>query len=584
MTVGAVCGLLDILSQIVTPEPLPDVKPTFDASTVFEPLKNTEFVRYAVAIGLATFSMNLVTPFQSPYVVDPARIGAPNTWLGIMQMLFQLSWIMCAPFWGTVMDRWGRKPVVISGTLLSLGWVGYLALTSSNYFIVLPMIAVVTGVLGPAFWEGTNQMMLSLAPEKNRVSYVAWYLAIVGLVSAPGSLAGGLLTDALAGFRMDMGLITITNFHVTQSLSILLCVFCAFLISRVKEGSEKPFGFVIGQIANPQIIRTFQNLDTLTRSRSPQSNMESLRTFDGHTAQLAIRDIVEKLDDPDASVQEEAARALGRIPSAQSVDALILRLLDQNCDIRAQAARSLGRIGDRRAVGALVGCLWENNEELQKACLESLADIGDEESIAQVMAFLRDNNSDRLRKISSSVAARLGVFEAAWEIFPSLLAARTKTSRRQYAIALASLLGSRDGFYQYTSGNASTLQSRQRKLIARFSENMAQVSARSRKGDNGIDFGRSEVEAVTRAFAEDKNPEALGAMIKLSKGLLASIFGVNADREMLGRVDRKLEVFSWMMDESRAYLDSPPEHTSAADVEDTARTVTLVAMYFLSEY
>jgi hypothetical protein len=39
-----------------------------------------------------------------------------------------------------------------------------------------------------------------------------------------------------------------------------------------------------------------------------------------------------------------------------------------------------------------------------------------------------------------------------------------------------------------------------------------------------------------------------------------------------------------MMDESRAYLDSPPEHANAADVEDTARTVTLVAMYFLSEY
>lgn len=585
MSVGAACGLVDILSQLPTPEPLPDVKPDFDAHTVVEPLKNKEFVRYAVAIGLATFSMNLVTPFQAPYVVDPARIGAPNTWLGIMQMLYQLLWIMCAPFWGTVMDRWGRKPVVISGTLLSLGWVGYLALTGTNYFIVLPIIAVFTGVLAPAFWEGSNQMMLSLAPEKNRVSYVAWYLAIVGLVSAPGSLAGGILTDALSGFGMRVGPIAVTNFHVTQALSIILCAACAFLISRVREGSEKPFGFVIGQIANPQIIRTFQNLDTLSRSRSIESSVESLRAFDGKAAELAIRDIVEKLDDPDASVQEEAARALGRIPSQQSVDALILRLLDPLSDIRSQAARALGRIADRKAVGALVGCLWERDEELQKACLEALADIGDEESIAQVLAFLRENNSDRLRKTSSSVAARLGVFEAAWEIFPSLLSARTKTARRQYAIALASLLGPRDGFYQYTSGSASSLHGRQKRLVARFAENMLRVGERSRRhGDGNAGFGRDDIDLVARAFEEDRNADALEAMVCLSKRMLAGIFGENPDREMLGRLDRKLEIFSWMMGEAQKYLDAPGERSRADDVEDTARTVTLVAMYFLAEY
>jgi len=581
ISVGAVAGLLDILSQIVTPEILPDTKPDFNPADAFQPLKNKGFVQYAVAIGLATFSMNMISPFQAPYVVNPARIGAPNTWLGLMAMLTQFVWVLAAPFWGAIMDRWGRKPVVISGTLLVLGWTGYLALTPGNYFIVLPLISLVTGILSPAFWEGSNQMMLSLAPEKGRVSYVAWYLAIVGIVSAPGSLAGGLISDALSGFRASAGPLTFTNFHVVQSLSIVLCCACAFLVHRVREGSEKPFGYVVTQLANPQIIRTFHYLDSLGKSYTPASSAEILRGLAGQSAQLALRDVIERLDDPDTTVQNEAARTLARIPSPPAVDALILRLLDVNSDIRVQAARSLGKIGDRKAVGALVGCLWEPNEELQKACLEALADIGDEESINQVMKFLRESQSDRMKQISSAAAARLGVFEAAWEIFPNLLAAPSPTQRKQYAIAMASLLGEPDGFYQYVSGPATVVQGRQKKLIARFSQNMREVYARQRKQGK---LKADVIEAVRDALEEERNADALCETIGFVNRLFADLFGEGSSREMLYRIDQKLGIFSWMVDEAEKYLKARPKGDSSPEFLETARLITLISVYFLASY
>jgi MFS family permease len=583
ISVGALAGLLDIVSQIPNPEILPDGKPEFDSKTAFEPLKNRDFVKYATAIGLATFSMNLVSPFQSPYVVDPNRIGAPNTWLGIMQIISQSLWVLVAPFWGTVMDRWGRKPVVIFGTLLVAGWVGYLFLTPGNYFIVLPLISAVCGILAPAFWEGSYQMMLSLAPVKNRVSYVAWYLAIVGLVSAPGSLAGGLLSDALKGFTLVWGPFTFGNFHVVQFLSIALCACCAFLISRVREGSEKPFGFVIRQIANPEIVRTYQQLDSLARTPSATSKAETLRKFGRLSGELPLRDIIDRLDDPDASVQEEAARALGRIPSSQSVDALILRLLDPDSDIRTQVAASLGKIGDRKAVGALVGCLWESDGELQKACLEALADIGDEESIKQVMTFLRESQTDRMRQISSAAAARLGVFEAAWDIFPNVFSASSSRARKQYAIAMANLLGKPGEFYQFVSGNAEVLGSRQKKLVARLGQNMQEVYARQRKK------GKLKVEAIEGirvALEEDRNLDALKAMVAFSNKLFADIFGEGAGHDMLWRVDQSLGVFAWMMEQSAEWLSRRDGGSTQEEPDDAeiARLVTLLSAYFLSGY
>ncbi|HPO01757.1 MAG TPA: MFS transporter [Treponemataceae bacterium] len=581
ISVGALAGLLDIVSQIVTPEPLPEKKPDFDVSTVFEPLKNKDFIRYAAAIGLAVFSMNMIGPFQAPWVVNPDHIGAPNTWLGIMSMLTQFLWVICAPFWGTVMDRWGRKSVVILGTLLVVGWIGYLFLTPGNYFIALPLIAIFSGVLAPAFWEGSNQMMLSLAPEKNRVSYVAWYLAIVGLVSAPGSLAGGVLSDTLAGLSIPVGPFEFANFHVVQSISIVLGIFCAFLISRVREGNEKPFGFVVGQIANPQIIRTFQYLDSLNRTETPRANAAILRNFRDESAELAVKDIIELLDDPDGSVQEEAARALGRIRSIQAVDALILRLLDEDSDIRIEAARSLGRIGDKKAVRALVGCLWESGEELQKACIEALADIGDEESIAQVMSFLRENRSERLRQISSAAAARLGIFEAAWDIYPRIITARTRTQRTQYAIAMADLLGKSGEFYQYVSGSASVLQKRQQRLLADFQQNMQNVYARQQKKKSRI---KTDLIAKIRsALEEDRNREALQETVVFSKKLLGDLFGAELmedgkDREFLFRIDQKLGVFAWMTEKADEFADG--EEASG----ETARILTLLIVYFLAVY
>lgn len=581
ISVGAVAGLLDILSQVVTPEIVPETKPEFDISTVMEPLKNPDFVKYAIAIGLAIFAMNMVGPFQAPYVVDPARIGAPNTWLGIMSMLTQFIWVITAPFWGTIMDRWGRKPVVISGTLLVLGWIGYIFLSRGNYFIVLPIIALATGILAPAFWEGSTQMMLSLAPEKNRISYIAWYLGIVGLFSAPGSLAGGILNDALSGVTIDVGPFLFTNFHIVQGLSIFLCCLCALLVARVKEGAEKPFGFVVSQLANPQIIRTFQYLGSLNKADSARTNTEILRNFHGSSAELALTDIIDKLDDPDSSVQEEAARALGRIPCKQSVDALMLTLLNKNSDARIQAARSLGKIGDKKAVGALVGCLWEPNEELQKACIEALADIGDEESTHHIMKFLRESQTERMKHISSAAAARMGEAEAARDIIPGLLSTRHSTSRKQYAIALASLLGQKDDFYQYISGSPTVLQGRHKKLLARFSLNMQEVYARQQKKKK---LKTDVIENIRREVEADQNVLALKEMIAFSKRLTDDIFGKDVQKDFLFRIDQKLGIFAWMLEEAEKHLALNATEVSNEGLNETARIVTLLAIYFLSEY
>jgi MFS family permease len=91
-----------------------------------------------------------------------------------MFVISQLLWILLSPAWGMLMDRMGRKPVVMIGLLFTLSWIGYLFLAHRNYTYLLPIIALAAGgTLAPAFWDGTNQIMLSPTPEHNRLSFVA---------------------------------------------------------------------------------------------------------------------------------------------------------------------------------------------------------------------------------------------------------------------------------------------------------------------------------------------------------------------------------------------------------------------------
>ena len=97
-----------------------------------------------------------------------------------MTVISQLTWVAIAPLWGFVMDRYGRKPAVLMGFLVGLTSLCYVFLTKGNYVYLLPLLSLAAGFFGPAFWEGSNQLMLTLAPRERRVVYISWYNTIIG--------------------------------------------------------------------------------------------------------------------------------------------------------------------------------------------------------------------------------------------------------------------------------------------------------------------------------------------------------------------------------------------------------------------
>jgi MFS family permease len=604
--IGAVSGVADILLNIFIPEPEPSERVPFAPIDALEPLRNSNFIRFALAVGMAIFSISLIAPFQAPYVVDPKRVGAPNTWLGIMFVISQLTWVFTAPFWGTVMDKWGRKPVVVLGCMFVFSWTGYFFLTPRTYIYILPLMSIVSGLVAPAFWEGVNQMMLSLSPSRNRIAYVAWYMTIVGVISAGGSLVGGFLLDSLADLALPVGPFVFGDFHAVQLLAILMVLLSAYVISRVREDRDRAIGFVIGRVANPGILKTYAYMDDIATASDAGRAEQALRSIEAETGDLAVDEIMARLDDPYPEIREEAARALGRIGSAQAVEPLIARLEDRSSSLRIAAARALGKIRDRRAVEHLATALKSSDsEEIMEACIQALGDIGGDQAAQIILDFYHHAPSDRLRASASDAAGRLGIFEAAKEILPRLISGKTRSIRRQYAIALGNLVGTPGEFYRYVSGSETGAAERGEKLFDHLEFKLRSTSLkiagknRSKAAKRDVEHKAHGILQVREMLESGQEEQALQRVVGYADALLKGIFGAPSRTagtiDMAFRVDPKLGAFAWLLSEIHGLFIPPDQETvsgdkigprgpalsQAHDLEDVERLLTLLVAFAL---
>ncbi len=504
-------------------------------------------------MGLAILALNLASPFQAPYMTAADSIGARNVWLGIMTVISQLTWVAIAPLWGFVMDRYGRKPAVLMGFLVGITSLCYVFLTKGNYVYLLPLLSLAAGFFGPAFWEGSNQLMLTLAPRERRVVYISWYNTIIGSVSALGPLAGGILSDLLSGFRLRVGPMEFRGFHVGQLVSFVLLGMAALAIRRVKEGAGRPVANLVSQFASAGVFRSYASLGALTRDSSDPRVARTLRRIDGEDGELVLREIVARLDDPSAEVREEAARALGRIGSREATEALAARLADPSSPIRIEAARALGGIGDERAVPPLVRCLAVGSPELRAACAEALGSIGGEVAQSALAYSLIDEEEHSvLAMLAEAVTKSAGteegegpmeVLEAVQELFPRFADARNAALKRQYAIAVGNILGHPGEFYRFITGEATSRQARCRTLFASFRLRVEPVLGSSSEA-------RGLLDELGRCIEAERGREALAACLGINGLVMGRLFGALAEEpdfyKAAGRADMRLGAWAWL--------------------------------------
>jgi len=442
-TVSGVFGLTEFILHIPVPEPrsVQLNRSKMRASLFVKPFKDKNFRTLCIVAGVSLLGINISAPFFVPMITDPKQIGAPVVWLGVIFAISQLVWVVVIPFWGTMMDRFGRKSVVMVGMIFPISFIGYIFLTPQNYVFILPVIAFFGGLFAPALYEGLSQIMLSLIPQKDRTVYIAWYWALLGSIQAIGPIIGGYLLE-------NTGSISVLIF---STLGVMIISFLLF--DTIKTGKELKFRRLVSTITSPGIIKAYFNIPTLGKSHNREKIGRALHEIKDTRGSIALDEIIIRLDDVDEDVREGAVRALGRIGGEDASKVLIDSLSDMNSLVQVDCARALGKLRIQEAVPFLIESLRSNDEKLVDASARALGKINSPESTAALMGMLK---SDKSLRIKTTSAEGMSEREERITVLQEILELRDQTEnliiKKQLSIAIANILGKPGEFYQFLTG------------------------------------------------------------------------------------------------------------------------------------
>ena len=154
--------------------------------------KNLLILSFTLLVVMLGYSMAM--PLL-PFYIE--RFGVGGTELGWLMSTYSLMQLICAPIWGIVSDRYGRKPILAIGVL---GYTITLFLFGlAQSFIMLFIARSLSGILSSATMPTAMAYIGENTGQKEKSKGMGQLGAMVGLGVILGPLMGGYLsTDSLS--------------------------------------------------------------------------------------------------------------------------------------------------------------------------------------------------------------------------------------------------------------------------------------------------------------------------------------------------------------------------------------------------
>lgn len=156
-----------------------------------------------------------------PYVAE--RLGLSSFEMGSLITGWALAQFIITPFWGRLIDKFGRKPVLLFG-LFGFG-IAFLIIIFAQSFWQLFFARVIGAILSSGSMPACLTIVADSTDDENRGAAMAQMGAVNGLGFVCGPALGGVLTP----FGVDV------PFIVAGSLAFIALPFAWFLIKEPKK-------------------------------------------------------------------------------------------------------------------------------------------------------------------------------------------------------------------------------------------------------------------------------------------------------------------------------------------------------------
>jgi len=605
-SLAAVLGSADIIIHLWVPEPKPDGTPPLGGvlARFAAPFRNRDFLWLTLAMGVWTFSIGLVGQFG--FVCLNREYGIGYAAMSYTVISGMIGGSIAGLLWSYVMDRVGARNfgavMMIVAPALGISWFFmHKGLVPINlpwlptFMVPQPLlILVVTNVLGGLFYSGVGLSQVSLAaalsPANGRTMAMAAHWSLVGAIGAMGPLVGGKVMDWMTAHPVSWIMPTGSPFNffhvlvIMQTALVWLVAVRMLLAVRQREG-EMTFRTALAslQVGNPlRVFTGVYNIFTMLSSTTSDGRADAVRKLGEDRLRIAVRDLIEKLDDPSAEVREEAAMALGRIGSPDAVQALVRKLDDPDIDLRPQIARALRQTHSRSSVEALVRRLSDADRETVSETARTLGEIGDARATEPLMQVLHESRDSKVVSASSEALAKLGEMAAIYEILPRMQETTNPVLKGSLAVAVADLIGEPSEFYRILVREHRDRGTESERLLQHLREVIGTATRESMQAQGRAMIDKTRT--IEQAYAAGALDGFEDMLFDLAIGLAALHYGVEfggdaeAFVETLIWHDSRFGVGVWyleLMREARERV-GPKSHTDDTDA--------LLGIYALSRW
>jgi MFS family permease len=198
----------------------------------------------------------------------------------LFQVIGPVASILAAPLWGRMIDRWGRRPVLIVATVMGVGsllpWLLVTPQLHGPQWLADGLNSVASAVGGVFGWHGTAidqsaplgayllaavgciiggtswtgigiaqfGIVLGFSDGHGRSKFVAASSVLISFGGIAGGLCGGWIADALAAYKWDaspwrVGIFEWTNYHATMLAAVFARATAALWLVGMPEPGAK---------------------------------------------------------------------------------------------------------------------------------------------------------------------------------------------------------------------------------------------------------------------------------------------------------------------------------------------------------
>jgi multidrug resistance protein len=167
--------------------------------------------------------LTMIVPILPYYATD---FGASASTVGVLISAFSLAQLVVAPVWGRFSDRYGRRPAILAGLLITA--VAYVVFGLAGSVLVLLVSRIVQGLGGGTIGVVQAYVADASAPEQ-RTKSLGWLSAVTSLGAVAGPAFGSAMI-AIGGKRLPG--------YAAAGLSVLVAIFAWRFLRESKELRE----------------------------------------------------------------------------------------------------------------------------------------------------------------------------------------------------------------------------------------------------------------------------------------------------------------------------------------------------------